>query len=625
MKFVFDLDGTLTKYETLPAIAANFDVEKELSILTDKTIKGDIPFLESFIQRVEILSEIDPIEISDFLSEVEVNPHLLQFILDNNSDCIIATGNYRGWVEQLCDKFKCEYRCSEGFYVDGKVKLNKVFLKDDLVRELKDQGEFVVFIGDGNNDAEAMRLSDIGIACGIVHQPSSSLMQLCDFVIYDDNALSRFLKQIKSEQNGQTVVVSCAGIGSRLGLGKTKALVEINGIPMINYIIDYFSEIQDLRIVVGFQAFSVIDLALKIRKDIIFVFNHDYFHTKTGASLALGARFCLDYVLAWDGDFMAKASDVKKIIDKQGEFICCTQPTSADPVFVITDETGQNAAGFTKLQGTLEWSGPAKIKRENIFYNDGNTYNLLEPLLPMPLFKINGSDVDTYDDYHRLPILLREWNYTNESADVFYRKLANKILSPIETRNKAPDFSFYDIEMVRAYGNNRKAKLLELGAGTGLMTNELSEYFSEIVAVEKYKEFAKFIKSESNVRIVIEDLLDLKLVEKFDVIIIFGVMNFFNEKEARHIYRLVNNLLNDNGTIIIKHNMGLLEDVYVNKISDELNTYYFSIYRSLENEKKLVSDIGFIIEDVIDIYPDKFNRYSNTRYYAMICKKDQYN
>ena len=621
MKFVFDLDGTLTKSETLPIIAAEFNLEKDLATLTDKTVQGEVPFLESFLQRVEILSEIDQSQISELLSEVGVNPNLLQFILENNSDCIIATGNYRGWVEQLCKKFKCEYRCSEGSVVDGKVKLSKVFLKEDLVKELKKQGEFVVFIGDGNNDAEAMRLSDVSIACGIVHQPAASLMQLCDFVIYDDKALSKFLKQIKAEQDGQTVVVSCAGIGSRLGLGKTKALVEISGIPIIKYIIDYFSEIEDLRVVVGFQAPSVIELVLKIRRDVIFAFNHDYFHTKTGASLALGSRFCLDYVLAWDGDFIVKASDVRKIIEKQGEFICCTQPTSSEPVFVIKDKTSQQATGFSRVNGELEWSGPAKIKRENISYNDGNTYNLLEPLLPMQILEINGTDVDTYDDYLRIPKLLREWNYSNESADVFYRKLANKIQSPLETRNLAPDFGVYDVEMVRAYGNERKAKLLELGAGTGLMTNELSDYFSEIVAVEKFKEFAQFIKAGSNVRIILEDLLFLKLVEKFDVVTIFGVMNYFNEKEAQHIYRLAYNSLNENGTLIVKHNMGLMKDVYVDKISDELNTYYFSSYRSLENEKKMISNTGFFIDDVIDIYPDKFNRYSNTRYYAIIGKK----
>ena len=81
MKFVFDLDGTLTKSETLPIIAAEFNLEKDLATLTDKTVQGEVPFLESFLQRVEILSEIDPSQISELLSEVGVNPNLLQFII----------------------------------------------------------------------------------------------------------------------------------------------------------------------------------------------------------------------------------------------------------------------------------------------------------------------------------------------------------------------------------------------------------------------------------------------------------------------------------------------------------------------------------------------------------------
>ena len=140
--------------------------------------------------------------------------------------------------------------------------------------------------------------------------------------------------------------------------------------------------------------------------------------------------------------------------------------------------------------------------------------------------------------------------------------------------------------MVRAYGNERKAKLLELGAGTGLMTNELSGYFSEIVAVEKYKEFAKFIKAEKNVHIIVEDLLCFEPVEKFDVVTSFGLMNFFNEKEAHYIYRMAYDSLNKNGTLIVKHNMGLLEDVYVDKISDELNILLFFYLPDIGKRKK---------------------------------------
>ena len=47
IKFIFDLDGTLTKYETIPIIAEHFNIEKDLKKLTELTVSGNIPFMES--------------------------------------------------------------------------------------------------------------------------------------------------------------------------------------------------------------------------------------------------------------------------------------------------------------------------------------------------------------------------------------------------------------------------------------------------------------------------------------------------------------------------------------------------------------------------------------------------
>ena len=54
-KFIFDLDGTITKEETLPVIAKYFSIEEEVEELTKQTVMGHVPFVESFIQRVSIL------------------------------------------------------------------------------------------------------------------------------------------------------------------------------------------------------------------------------------------------------------------------------------------------------------------------------------------------------------------------------------------------------------------------------------------------------------------------------------------------------------------------------------------------------------------------------------------
>ena len=76
-------------------------------------------------------------------------------------------------------------------------------------------------------------------------------------------------------QTTPSVILSCAGIGSRLGLGKTKALIDIGGKTLIHWQLDLFRDVQDIRIVVGFQANDVIEEVRKYRPDAIFVYNHN--------------------------------------------------------------------------------------------------------------------------------------------------------------------------------------------------------------------------------------------------------------------------------------------------------------------------------------------------------------
>lgn len=206
----------------------------------------------------------------------------------------------------------------------------------------------------------------------------------------------------------KSVVISCAGIGSRLGLGLTKALVNINGRSLISWQLELFKEVPDIRIVVGFQANDIISEVLKYRKDAIFIFNHRYFETKTGASFFLGARHANDYVLEWDGDLLVHPEDVKTILNTRGEFLCYSEKTSDDAVYVKTDESG-NVLQFSKTDGDFEWTGPACIKKENLFYCSQNVYNMFEPYLPMKGIKVRAYDIDTYNDYIRVSEIIKNW------------------------------------------------------------------------------------------------------------------------------------------------------------------------------------------------------------------------
>ena len=197
MKFLFDLDGTITSLETLPLIAKHFNVQDQISELTIRTIQGNVPFVESFIQRVNILGNFSVSEISDLLAEVPLYNQVAKFIETHKQDCIIVTGNLTCWCDGLFKKIGCKCYGSEAVIKDDKViKLKTILRKEQIVDLYKALGETVVFIGDGNNDLEAMRHANISIAAGLTHNPAQSLMSICDYIIYDENALCRQLRQL---------------------------------------------------------------------------------------------------------------------------------------------------------------------------------------------------------------------------------------------------------------------------------------------------------------------------------------------------------------------------------------------------------------------------------------------
>ncbi len=196
-KFIFDLDGTITAVETLPLIARHFGVEAEIEALTQETIRGNIPFMESFIRRVHILGKLPVAEVSALLATVPTYPLVTHFIQNHSDQCVIATGNLFCWVEALVRRMGCPCFYSEATLEHGVVKqLTHIVRKEEVVQKFKEQGEEVVFIGDGNNDAEAMRLAHVSIASGLTHWPAPSVLAVADYLVFSERALCRQLTQL---------------------------------------------------------------------------------------------------------------------------------------------------------------------------------------------------------------------------------------------------------------------------------------------------------------------------------------------------------------------------------------------------------------------------------------------
>lgn len=193
-----------------------------------------------------------------------------------------------------------------------------------------------------------------------------------------------------------TVIICCAGMGTRLGIGTTKALLHIDGKPLIIHQLEALKDFDDIRIVVGYQAKKVIDVVNAYRKDIMFAFNNDFKITGTASSLTKALINTKKYVLTLDGDVLIEPSDFKRILDERGEFIAISKKNSTEPILVNVDN--DKVVHFCD-NGNFEWDGIIKIKSNKVLRGNGHVYEIVEKILPIRSILVHSRNIDTPEDY----------------------------------------------------------------------------------------------------------------------------------------------------------------------------------------------------------------------------------
>ena len=195
-----------------------------------------------------------------------------------------------------------------------------------------------------------------------------------------------------------TVIICCAGMGTRLGIGTTKALIDINNKPLIYYQLELLKYFEDVRIVVGFQAEEVIKVVNMYRKDVMYVFNYDYEKNGPAASLSRALINTKQYVLIMDGDVLINKKDFYNFLNYPQECIAISDINTDEPIKVRIDS--KDMVDFND-DGEYEWPGIAKISSNKLVKREDHVYEMLKGLLPIRYFKIRTRDIDTPDDYEK--------------------------------------------------------------------------------------------------------------------------------------------------------------------------------------------------------------------------------
>lgn len=203
----------------------------------------------------------------------------------------------------------------------------------------------------------------------------------------------------------------------------------------------------------------------------------------------------------------------------------------------------------------------------------------------------------------------------------YWESLSKKIKDPSETKNKRPDTSDLEVEFICQYLNSTD-EILDLGSGSGLITNKLIDKVTSVIAVEKFEGFTQFIKEDPKTLVINADILGFKIRKSFDAILCLGVAQYFKKMEAFQMYEDCFKMLKNGGVFIVRMHCGLEKDKVVNGFSEELQTDYFAEYRQVDKEIDLLKKAGFQSVEKFDILPDTLNVWDDTRHFIFVCKKE---
>lgn len=198
----------------------------------------------------------------------------------------------------------------------------------------------------------------------------------------------------------RSVVISAAGMGTRLGLNSPKCLVEVAGKPLLQHQLELMDGSIEVIVVVGYEGQRVVSLIRDVRPTTIVAFNHEFASTGTAASASKGSLVASDDVVLLDGDLLVDTADFMDFLDGPRKCLGLTTTRSANPVCARLDASGGLVVELSQEWHTpWEWSGLVKLPRtEATRIGTKHVFQGLSKFLPMTHQTIDCVEIDYPED-----------------------------------------------------------------------------------------------------------------------------------------------------------------------------------------------------------------------------------